>query len=85
MRGRHIVTTEELREALQPMLRQALARLAPAGGDRSITVNLYCDFLVSSIAEMLANAPIDANVDTLTGTFRQKLTAALGRRTHSMQ
>ena len=74
------VTAPELYRAL----RVTLAQLAPTGSDRSVPCNLFCDVLISLLANMLTIAqPDTANeIERLTSLFRDKLAAAMAERHH---
>jgi hypothetical protein len=74
------VTSDKLRAALL----HAIETMAPIGSDREIPFNIYCDCMVSLLADFLVAAPQpeapDELVERLVATFRDKLTAAMARR-----
>ena len=74
------VTAPELHRAL----RATLAQLAPTGGNRSITCNLFCDVLITLLANLLTSAQpgTENEIERLTMLFRDKLAAAMAERHH---
>jgi hypothetical protein len=65
------------------MMLRTLARLAPAGGDSSVSVDAVCDGLIRLMAELLiASQPGLAvkEIERLTELFHQRLAEACAER-----
>lgn len=83
MSSHELMGADELSHALQPALLKAIERLAPAGGPRSVPVNIFCDVLTDLIAGLLIASPeppmTAAEIERLGRLFTDKLTAAIGQ------
>jgi hypothetical protein len=78
----------EVADILHDMMLRTLARLAPIGGDSTVSVDAVCDGLIRLMAELLiatrpavlSAAEIEIEAARLTDLFRLRLSEALAER-----
>jgi hypothetical protein len=66
---------------LQPALLKAIERQAPAGSNRHVPVNVFCDVMIDMMATLLTvtvRPDTPAEIERLAGVFREKLLVATG-------
>ena len=83
----NLVTDEELNEVLRTAIMQAVKQIAPAGGQRSVSLHAMCDCLVELIADILAGSPRgfdQEDLNELAVVFHRKLEEAIRKRQESI-